>query len=60
MTMFVEAPGPYFAGDSLTVDEILGALDCVLSGGSVSDCLSRQQRAGDTRTASTIARTQNG
>lgn len=76
---FVAAPGSYFAGDSLTVDEILGALDyltqrglvrraptrpdgsasiratitdsgtdCVLSGGSVSDYLSRQQRAGDT------------
>lgn len=76
---FVEAPGSYFAGDSLSVDEILGALEhltqrglthraltdpgtaasiraevtdsgiaCVLSGGSVSDYLSRQQRAGDT------------
>ncbi|MFK0118823.1 hypothetical protein [Streptomyces sp. NPDC090994] len=76
---FVEAPGSYFAGDSLSVDEILGALehlaqrglvrrapedpsatssikaevtesgtDCVLSGGTVSDYLSRQQRAGDT------------
>ncbi|MGW1500434.1 hypothetical protein ACWCQW_17930 [Streptomyces mirabilis] len=78
---FVEAPGSYFAGDSLSVDEILGALehldqrglvsrapedpsatasiraqvtdsgtDCVLSGGTVSDYLSRQQRAGDTYT----------
>ncbi|MFC8002544.1 hypothetical protein ACFUCH_16570 [Streptomyces olivaceus] len=76
---FVETPGSYFAGDSLSVDEILGALeqltqrgltrraptdrgaaasiraevtesgtDCVLSGGSVSDYLTRQQRAGDT------------
>ncbi|MGW1674484.1 hypothetical protein [Streptomyces sp. NPDC002324] len=76
---FVTAPGSYFAGDSLTVDEILSALDyltqrglirraptrpdsatsikaaitdsgtdCVLSGGSVSGYLSRQQRAGDT------------
>ncbi|MEV7856451.1 hypothetical protein [Streptomyces sp. NPDC088183] len=76
---FVEAPGSYFAGDSLSVDEILGALDhlarrglvqrtnvdssptssvkvevtdsgtdCVLSGGTVSDYLSRQQHAGDT------------
>jgi len=76
---FVEAPGSYFAGDSLSVDEILGALehltrrglvrrvnedpsttssikaevtdsgtDCVLSGGTVSDYLSRQQRTGDT------------
>ncbi|WP_153813659.1 hypothetical protein [Streptomyces sp. SUK 48] len=78
---FVEVPGSYFAGDSLSVDEILGALehlnqrglirrapedpsatssikaevtdsgtDCVLSGGTVSDYLSRQQRAGDTYT----------
>ncbi|WP_394425941.1 hypothetical protein [Streptomyces sp. SGAir0957] len=76
---FVESPGSYFAGDSLSVDEILGALehltrrglvlrtdedpstttsikaevtdsgtDCVLSGGTVSDYLSRQQRTGDT------------
>ncbi|MEW9517762.1 hypothetical protein [Streptomyces tubercidicus] len=76
---FVEAPGSYFAGESLTIDEILGALehlakrelarrvttepttaasvrakvtesgtDCVLSGGSVSDYLSRRQNVGDT------------
>ncbi|MYT14081.1 hypothetical protein YWIDRAFT_03455 [Streptomyces sp. SceaMP-e96] len=76
---FVEAPGSYFAGESLTIDEILGALehlaqrelvrrvttepttaasvraevtesgtDCVLSGGSVSDYLSRRQSLGDT------------
>ncbi|WP_158771434.1 hypothetical protein [Streptomyces sp. NRRL S-340] len=78
---FVEAPGSYFAGESLSVDEILGELehlnqrglvrrasedpsaassikatvtgsgtDCVLSGGTVSDCLSRQQRVGGTYT----------